>query len=209
MFTKKSLWVLTISLSIIFGHGMAVTCGRLEKVSAGEFHSLALADDGTLWACGDNSDYQSGLGSSVDHTYSLMKVLGENGIGQLKNIITFDAGWYHSLAAAQDGTLWSWGTNTNGQLGIGNTKEDQYLPVRVHDGDVNTTLGYLEDINDIDAGYVHSLALDDVNGFVWAWDFYSRNLRSLAKAVLGFTPQAFDQSMNSVTSTRLLEVSQL
>jgi hypothetical protein len=33
---------------------------------------------------------------------------------------------------------------------------------------MNTPSDYLEDINDIDAGWTHSLALD-VNGFVWAW----------------------------------------
>jgi len=38
---------------------------------------------------------------------------------------------------------------------------------------------------------------------------YSKILSSLAKAVLGFTPQAFDQAINSVISTRLLAVSQL
>jgi len=51
-------------------------------------------------------------------------------------------------------------------LGIGNTTDDQFIPVRVHGtGDV----GFLDDINDFDAGWVHSLALD-INGFVWAWD---------------------------------------
>jgi alpha-tubulin suppressor-like RCC1 family protein len=132
MFTKKSLLILAIILSIFSGHGAAVTCGRLEKVSAGEFHSFALADDGTLWACGDNSDYQSGLGGSVDHTYSLMKVLGENGNGHLQNIVKFD------------------------------------------------------------------VCVD-----------YSKSFKNRVKAVLGFTPQAFDHAMNSVISTRLFAVSQL
>lgn len=41
--------------------------------------------------------------------------------------------------------------------------------------------------------------------------FYSQyiSLSSWEKAVLGFTPQAFDQAMNSVISTLLLAVSQL
>jgi len=38
---------------------------------------------------------------------------------------------------------------------------------------------------------------------------YCKSLISRAKAVLGFTPQAFDQAVNSVISTRLLAVSQL
>ena len=111
MFTKKSLLVLSISLSIFSGHGVAVTCGRLDKVSAGEYHSLALADDGTLWSCGGNNWKQLGLGSVISEANSLQQVLGENGSGHLQKIVAFDAGWYHSLAADSTGVCFSWGTN--------------------------------------------------------------------------------------------------
>lgn len=40
------------------------------------------------------------------------------------------AGWSHSLAVASDGSLWSWGKNEKGQLGLGHTT-DQNAPVRV------------------------------------------------------------------------------
>jgi alpha-tubulin suppressor-like RCC1 family protein len=62
----KLLLIFAASLFVIIPASMAVTCGRLEKVSAGEDHSLALADDGTLWSCGGNSGYyQLGLGGDV------------------------------------------------------------------------------------------------------------------------------------------------
>jgi alpha-tubulin suppressor-like RCC1 family protein len=111
MFTKKSLLVFAISLFIITGSSLAVTCGRLEKVSAGEFHSLALADDGTLWACGRNYYKVLGIGGSVSNFDTLQQVLDENGSDHLKNIVAFDAGWKHSLAADSDGVCYSFGTD--------------------------------------------------------------------------------------------------
>jgi alpha-tubulin suppressor-like RCC1 family protein len=61
---------------------------------------------------------------------------------------------------------WPWGCGWNDfyQLGIGNTS-DQWTLVRVHGPN---DVGRLEGINDIAAGWKHSLALD-VNDMVYAW----------------------------------------
>jgi alpha-tubulin suppressor-like RCC1 family protein len=83
-------------------------------------------------------------------------------------VIKISGGEHHSLALTSNKWLWAFGDNLWYQLGIGDTTTDQYLPVRVHAGDMNTLSGYLENIDDFDAGWRHSLALD-VNGFVWSW----------------------------------------
>jgi alpha-tubulin suppressor-like RCC1 family protein len=44
-------------------------------------------------------------------------------IGLLTNWLTIAAGYYSSLASQTNGTLWSWGFNNNGQLGLGNTTD--------------------------------------------------------------------------------------
>ena len=73
----------------------------------------------------------------------------------------------YSLILTANKWLWAAGDNEYYQLGIGNTRQDQFIPVRVHDGDMGTTSTYIEDINDFDAGWMHSLAID-IYGFVWA-----------------------------------------
>jgi alpha-tubulin suppressor-like RCC1 family protein len=93
----------------------AEMCAQLTKVSGGEYHTLALAEDNSLWACGSNNDYQLGLTDEVSYSLTLQPVLGEGGIGVLENIVAFDAGWFHSLAADADGVLYAWGQNTHGQ----------------------------------------------------------------------------------------------
>jgi alpha-tubulin suppressor-like RCC1 family protein len=68
------------------------------------------------------------------------------------------AGREHSLALKKDGTVWSWGKNTQGQLGDGSV-EHSLTPVQVNN---------LEVIISIAAGSDHSLALKS-DGTVWAW----------------------------------------
>jgi len=171
MISKKSL-LIAVAISLFLSNiSMAVLCARLEAVSAGENHTLALMDDNTLWACGgSNGDYQLGLGGNVYNVPSLQQVKGENGSGYLQNVATFDAGWYHSMAADSNGTLWAWGNNTNGQLGGGSGVSYWDVPQKVHGVD---DVGYLSDTVDIvyvSAGRsgTHSLAVDS-NGYVYAW----------------------------------------
>ena len=57
---RKSLLILAVNLFFISNVGMAVMCAKLKSVSAGENHILALMDDNTLWACGNNDLLQLG-----------------------------------------------------------------------------------------------------------------------------------------------------
>jgi len=86
--------------------------------------------------------------------------------------IKVSGGEDHTLVLPEDKFVWGCGANSAYQLGIGDDKSDRSTLIRVYDGDMNTPSGYLEDINDIHAGWKHSLALD-VNGFVWAWGWNS------------------------------------
>jgi alpha-tubulin suppressor-like RCC1 family protein len=65
MLSKKILSIVLISILFVTSTTNAELCAHLAKVSAGENHSLALMDDGTLWACGSNGLLQLGLGNDV------------------------------------------------------------------------------------------------------------------------------------------------
>jgi len=88
--------------------------------------------------------------------------------------IKVSGGEDHTLVLTENNTAWACGLNGGnfyrGVLGTGSDNPSliETTLVRVHDGDMMTASEYLEDITDIGAGWVHSLALD-VNGFVWAW----------------------------------------
>lgn len=69
-----------------------------------------------------------------------------------------DAGFYHSLALQTDGTMWSWGGNSFGQLGDGTTT-NRSTPVQVPG---------LTEVTAVGGGGNHSLAAR-FDGTVWAW----------------------------------------
>ena len=85
-------------------------------VAGGSNFSLALKTDGTLWSWGLNTYGQLGLGDVTNRS-------SPNQIGTLTTWSKLGLGveTNSSLAIKTDGTLWSWGQNNFGQLGLGNT----------------------------------------------------------------------------------------
>ena len=73
------------------------------------------------------------------------------------------AGWAQTMALKSDGTLWAWGANDSGQLGLGNTT-DEDSPTQVDPGSTWAALS---------CGYEQTLAIK-TDGSLWAWgdNFY-------------------------------------
>ncbi len=99
----------------------------LQKViglAAGDHHSLALIEDGTVIAWGSNIHGQLGNRTWIKYSSDPIKV--EN----LTKIVSIATGGEHSIALRSDGTVWTWGRNHACQLGNGQ-KLDQNLPTQV------------------------------------------------------------------------------
>jgi alpha-tubulin suppressor-like RCC1 family protein len=85
-------------------------------VAGGAASSYAIKPDGTLWAWGYNGFGILGLGNTTN--YSSPKQ-----VGALTNWKTISScnGSYNAVSIKTDGTLWTWGHNVYGTLGLGNT----------------------------------------------------------------------------------------
>lgn len=92
----------------------SITTVKAIDISAGQYHSLVLSKDGTVWACGQNSSGQLGRGNT-NNDYATSQ------IPNLNDVIAVSAGYSHSLFLKSDGTVWSCGSNVWGELGIGGT----------------------------------------------------------------------------------------
>jgi alpha-tubulin suppressor-like RCC1 family protein len=104
----------------------------IRQVSAGTSYTLALDEDGHVWAWGSNDYGQLGDGTTVDNGHA-RQVKDAAGTGVLGDIVMISAGGENSrglsLALAADGTIWAWGSNLDGQLGNGQTSGISVLPV--------------------------------------------------------------------------------
>ena len=138
----------------------------IVSVASGASHSLALKNDGTVWAWGYNNYGQLGYNVLGGSRLVPIQVKDETGNGYLSGVTAIAAGGSHSLALKSDGTVWAWGYNVSGQLG-NNIGGNQLLPTQVRDGTGNN---YLTGIKAIAAGSSYSLAVkNDAASNVWAW----------------------------------------
>jgi alpha-tubulin suppressor-like RCC1 family protein len=115
--------------------------GTVTKIAASYNHNLALLNNGTVAAWGDNTFGQLGL----DDAYISNPTI----IPSLTNVIDIATGLYHSLALKSDGTVWALGDNSFGQAG-GTGTNPVSTPTQV------IGLNYIQTIA---AGAFHSMAL--------------------------------------------------
>ncbi len=134
----------------------------VSRVAAGNFHTIVLKKDGTLWAWGYNVHGQLGLGDGDMVNRNAPARVNRPG-EQDSKWAAVAAGGYHTLALDPDGNLWAWGYNLNGAVGD-NTNVSKSAPVAVGQGTAWTSIA---------AGAHHSLALDD-SGNLWTWGFNSQ-----------------------------------
>ena len=124
---------------------------EVTNIAGGLDYSLAIKNDGTVWAWGNNEYGQLGDGTNTDSN-SPVKVTG------LTDMTAIAGGYGHSLALKDDGTVWTWGYNIYEQLGD-NTNTDRNSPVMVSG---------LSDVISIAGAYYHSFALKS-DGTIRAW----------------------------------------
>lgn len=123
----------------------------ITAVAAFGYDVYALRGDGTVWAWGYGGEGALGNGISTPMGLVPVQVSGLTGVRAIA------AGMRTGYALKDDGTVWSWGHNANGEVGDG-TLVSRSTPVRV---------GTLTGITAIGAG--GSAYAVGTNGAVYAW----------------------------------------
>ncbi len=136
---------------------------RFTQVAVGGRHTLALGNDGNVYAWGSVT---GGLGDG--RTYSSPTPIRVAKPGEAPSgfsYVQISAGSEHNLAIGNDRKVYAWGSDANGRLGLGDGSSESKVPkpLAVPSG-MSKSPVYIQ----ISAGSSHSLALDQ-DGRAWAW----------------------------------------
>uniref|UniRef100_A0A3Q3M5T1 HECT and RLD domain containing E3 ubiquitin protein ligase 3 n=1 Tax=Mastacembelus armatus TaxID=205130 RepID=A0A3Q3M5T1_9TELE len=135
----------------------ALDTQKITMVSSGWAHSMAVNEQGQVFAWGAGEGGQLGLGTTETAVRipRLVKRLCDHQISQVM------CGNQHCIALSRDGELFTWGQNTNGQLGLGKGEPSKLFP-----HPLKSLAGI--PLAQITAGGDHSFALS-LSGAVFGW----------------------------------------
>ena len=134
------------AVQVGFAGGTTITA-----ISAGSAHSLAIS---LTARCG----HGEATAADVSATAPRRSVRRPCRSRTLSNVAGISAGDTHSVAVLSDGTVYTWGANTYGQLGDGTTTSES----------VPEMVTGVTDVISVVAASDHTLALT-ADGIIWAW----------------------------------------
>jgi alpha-tubulin suppressor-like RCC1 family protein len=104
--------------------GVVPGLSNVRNISAGNEHTCAVLEDGTVRCWGSNNFGQLGRGATTGESFVPVVVSG------LSNVRSVSTGFYHTCAVLEDGSARCWGYNNKGELGDG-TSVTRIVPVVV------------------------------------------------------------------------------
>ena len=145
-----------------------------SQVSVGPYSSMATKTDGTLWLWGNNENYgQLGFNNAGYPTSKSSPVQ----LGAGTDWSKISHGFNSSLAIKTNGTLWAWGRNHKGQLGLNDGVQLRSSPAQVG---ASTNWSQI----DTDSGTVLAIKTD---GTLWAWGTQQSGVLGLNAIVGSYT----------------------
>ena len=125
-----------------------------KQVSGGNEHTAAIKTDGTLWTWGRNNTGPLGTNDTTNRSTPVTTFAGGTNWKQVA------CGFRSTSAVKNDGTLWNWGTGSQGSLGNASTL-DSDIPVTTFAGGTNW--------KQVSCGINNVRAAIKTDGTLWTW----------------------------------------
>jgi alpha-tubulin suppressor-like RCC1 family protein len=171
---KQLLSILLVTFILITIVPVYAQCMKVTAIDAGDQYSMALTNDGNVWMWGKNvwiwGFHQEGraygqLGNSSFTMNESLIPIQSNVI----NVKAISAGYGVVSVLKNDGTVWSWGPTSGGQMGNGNQAE--YNNYTIQSGTAYTSTPIKADISNVTQISVGTSFIDALknDGTVWSW----------------------------------------
>mmetsp|Transcript_20873 Transcript_20873/g.30678 ORF Transcript_20873/g.30678 Transcript_20873/m.30678 type:complete len:555 (+) Transcript_20873:223-1887(+) len=161
---------------------------RLISVACGQRHTIMSDDRGRIWTMGDNKYGQLGRGGG--------KMIAKGKYGELPQLVDgilgregsgcyeISCGWSHNIALVRDNnnspsskvSIFGWGRNDKGQLGMGSVDNNVSTPCLLHD-----SVGDDKAIQTCCCGAESSMAIDE-DGNIWGCGWNEHGNLSIGRA---------------------------
>ena len=138
----------------------------IKQVIGGGYHTMALTENGNVYAWGMNQYCQLGLGDTVDRLKPVLVATAGTPMDG-KRIVSIGAGRFHSLAVDDQGVAYAWGENSGGSLGDG-SYTNRCNPVAVTAAGTPMA-GKSIDIIKSNSNSFTTIALDKTEGRAYTW----------------------------------------
>ncbi len=110
--------ILTVSSSIKYAQTNASTVStKFSSIEVGRFHSSAITLDGKVYTWGQN-DYGQLGNDTTTNQFTPVEITSRFSLSSGDKILQMALGSYFSGAISAEGKVFTWGQNTNGQLGL-------------------------------------------------------------------------------------------
>lgn len=157
-----------------------VGLGMVSGLAAGTEHACGIRENREVWCWGSNQYGQLGSGSSAASSATPQKVgwppptppVIPPSQTTLTNVISVAAGDYHSCAALENGEVWCWGVDSNGELGSPQIRGNSDRPQLVTDLHIPNVGGPPRTLKVAAAGQFTCALLE--GGEVWCWGLNTR-----------------------------------
>jgi alpha-tubulin suppressor-like RCC1 family protein len=126
----------------------------INQIVCGGYHTFVLTNDNQIYACGNNTHNELGLGY-IDNKNKFTKL--ENSPWQNAKIRQIICGWYHTYILTYNNDLFACGLNEEGQLGLGDNKYRTVFAKLVY------TPWRGSSIKQVACGYYYTFVLTDNN----------------------------------------------
>lgn len=203
-FTKGRVWMWGINYDGQLGDGTTTAhyspqlvltapggapLSDVVSIAAGSSHTSALKRDGTVVSWGTNVNGALGNGGGTRSLSPVQVLTGPN--QALNDVVQLTCGGSRfCVAVRNDGTVWGWGANGTGQLGLGDTTDRAYA----------TQIPNFGSIDRISAGQYHVVAHSwgDRRVYAWGYNGYGQLGRSGAP-VIQKSPFPMDTGPDNMT----------